>query len=105
MRRFAALYAELDETTKTGAKVDALAAYFADADPADFEAVIRMLADGAFPTEGAVTRVDRNGTVLVDGRKVFPIVLSKGPERGSTTPWGAGCSSSAPRSRWKRWRC
>jgi hypothetical protein len=40
-------------------------------------------------SEGAVTRVDRNGTVIVDGRKVFPIVLSKGPERGSTTPWGA----------------
>src|SRR5215204_6947066 len=36
----------------------------------------------------ATTRVDRSGTILVDGRKVFPIVLAKGPERGSTTPAG-----------------
>jgi len=27
----------------------------------------------------AVTRLDRHGTVLLDGRKVFPIVLAKGP--------------------------
>jgi hypothetical protein len=26
-----------------------------------------------------VTRIDRHGTVLLDGRKVFPIVLAKGP--------------------------
>jgi hypothetical protein len=38
---------------------------------------------------GAVaTTVDRHGTTLVNGRKVFPIVLAKGPERGSTTPTG-----------------
>jgi hypothetical protein len=36
----------------------------------------------------ATTRLDANGTVLLDGRQVFPIVLSKGPERGSTTPTG-----------------
>jgi hypothetical protein len=36
----------------------------------------------------ATTRVDRNGTILVDGRKTFPIVLAKGPERGATTPAG-----------------
>src|SRR5688572_729863 len=35
-----------------------------------------------------VTTVDRHGTTLVNGRKVFPIVLAKGPERGSTTPAG-----------------
>jgi hypothetical protein len=39
--------------------------------------------------DGAVTRLDRHGTVLLDGRKVFPIVLAKGPERGSTTPTGS----------------
>src|ERR671916_1542443 len=39
---------------------------------------------------GAVaTTVDRHGTTLVDGRKVFPIVLAKGPERGAVTPDGA----------------
>jgi hypothetical protein len=37
----------------------------------------------------AVTRSDAHGTTLVDGRKVFPIVLAKGPERGTTTPRGA----------------
>src|SRR5688500_16953844 len=35
-----------------------------------------------------VTTVDRHGTTLVNGRKVFPIVLAKGPERGTTTPAG-----------------
>ena len=28
---------------------------------------------------GAVTRLDRHGTVILDGRKTFPIVLAKGP--------------------------
>jgi hypothetical protein len=37
----------------------------------------------------AVTRSDSHGTTLLDGRKVFPIVLAKGPEPGSTTPSGA----------------
>ncbi len=35
MKRFADLYAALDETTKTGVKVEALARYFAAAPPAD----------------------------------------------------------------------
>jgi L,D-peptidoglycan transpeptidase YkuD (ErfK/YbiS/YcfS/YnhG family) len=30
----------------------------------------------------ATTRLDRNGTVVQDGRKVFPIVLAKGPPAG-----------------------
>ena len=36
-----------------------------------------LLADAA---GAATTRFDEHGTVLVDGRKVFPIVLAKGPE-------------------------
>ena len=36
----------------------------------------------------AITQTDQNGTVLIDGQKVFPIVLAKGPERGSTPPDG-----------------
>ncbi len=43
MRRFAALYAELDETTKTSAKVAALAAYFAGAEPADAAWAVHFL--------------------------------------------------------------
>jgi hypothetical protein len=49
-------------------------------------AAVWFLLPGA--AAAAVTTVDRHGTTLVDGRKVFPIVLAKGPERGSTTPAG-----------------
>jgi hypothetical protein len=35
-----------------------------------------VVAEGA---GGAVTRLDRHGTVVMDGRKTFPIVLAKGP--------------------------
>src|SRR5258708_23202931 len=35
MRRFSALYDAIDQTTSTNAKVEALAAYFRDAPPAD----------------------------------------------------------------------
>ena len=34
----------------------------------------------------ATTTIDPYGTVVLDGRKVFPIVLAKGPERGAKTP-------------------
>ena len=43
MRAFAELYAALDETTKTGAKVDALARYFASAPPADAAWAVHFL--------------------------------------------------------------
>ncbi|MGH3084436.1 MAG: hypothetical protein ACRDNP_10350, partial [Gaiellaceae bacterium] len=36
----------------------------------------------------AVTTFDQHGTTLIDGQKVFPIVLAKGPDRGSLTPDG-----------------
>src|SRR5215207_7989785 len=39
--------------------------------------VLGLLAEVA---GAATTRIDEHGTVLVDGRKVFPIVLAKGPE-------------------------
>jgi hypothetical protein len=45
-----------------------------------------VFADGA---AGAVTTFDEHGTVVVDGRKVFPIVLAKGPEHHGVTPTGA----------------
>ena len=43
MKSFAALYAELDETTKTGEKVDALAAYFASTPPEDAAWAVHFL--------------------------------------------------------------
>jgi hypothetical protein len=48
-------------------------------------AIFVMTAEAA---AGAVTRLDEHGTTLVNGRRVFPIVLAKGPERGSRTPAG-----------------
>jgi hypothetical protein len=42
----------------------------------------------AAPATAALTQTDAHGTVLIDGTKVFPIVLAKGPELGSTTPGG-----------------
>jgi hypothetical protein len=48
--------------------------------------VVLVLSEAA---GAAVTRIDPYGTTLLDGRKVFPIVLAKGPERGGTTPTGA----------------
>jgi hypothetical protein len=38
---------------------------------------------------GTTTTLDPYGTTLLDGRKVFPIVLAKGPERDGLTPSGA----------------
>jgi hypothetical protein len=52
-------------------------------------AVVLLACSASVPADGAVTRLDRHGTVLVDGRKVFPIVLAKGPPRGGRTPAGA----------------
>ena len=43
VKSFAALYAELDETTRTGEKVDALAAYFASTPPQDAAWAVHFL--------------------------------------------------------------
>ncbi|HET8653371.1 MAG TPA: hypothetical protein VFM13_12470, partial [Gaiellaceae bacterium] len=48
--------------------------------------LVAVLAD---PAGAATTRLDEHGTVLIDGHKVFPIVLAKGPEPGMKTPSGA----------------
>jgi hypothetical protein len=37
----------------------------------------------------AGTTSDPSGTLILNGRKVFPIVLAKGPDAGTTTPGGA----------------
>jgi hypothetical protein len=52
-------------------------------------AAVALLAVALAESGGAaVTRIDQHGTTLIDGRKVFPIVLAKGPERGGRTPDG-----------------
>ena len=43
MRRFAALYSELDARSGTGARVEALAAYFASAAPEDAAWALHVL--------------------------------------------------------------
>src|SRR5579862_865558 len=44
-----------------------------------------MLAGAA---DAATTSVGRHGTILLNGKPLFPLVLSPGPPLGSTTPWG-----------------
>ena len=46
MKRFAALFAALDETTRTNEKVDAMVRYFSAADPADAAWAVHFLAGG-----------------------------------------------------------
>ena len=46
MKRFARLFAQLDETTRTNEKIDAMARYFAEADPADAAWAVHFLAGG-----------------------------------------------------------
>ncbi len=58
MRRFAALYAALDASTATTAKVEALKRYFAIADPADAAWAVYFLAGGK-PRQGVSTGVLR----------------------------------------------
>ncbi|MBY0467757.1 MAG: ATP-dependent DNA ligase, partial [Burkholderiaceae bacterium] len=58
MRRFAALYAALDATTATTAKVDALKRYFAVAEPADAAWAVYFLSGGK-PRQGVPTGVLR----------------------------------------------
>ncbi len=52
-------------------------------------AMVALTAAAASQGAGAaVTTVDQHGPTLVDGRKVFPIVLAKGPEPTGKTPGG-----------------
>jgi DNA ligase-1 len=46
VKRFARLFAAIDETTRTNEKVDAMVAYFADAEPADAAWVVYFLSGG-----------------------------------------------------------
>jgi hypothetical protein len=42
-------------------------------------ALVVLLTAAAGSAAAATTRLDRHGTVLLEGRKIFPIVLAKGP--------------------------
>jgi DNA ligase-1 len=68
MRSFAALYSELDGRSGTGARVEALAAYFASADPADAAWAVHVL-------------LGKQGKRLITGRRLRQICLE-----GSSLP-------------------
>lgn len=59
-----------------------------------------VFADAA---SAAVTRLDRNGTILLDGKKVFPIVLAKGPPAdglGTVAEAGVTMVKAGPAAGW-----
>jgi hypothetical protein len=47
--------------------------------------VIGLVMASAGSAAAATTSLDRHGTVLLDGRRIFPIVLAKGPEADGLT--------------------
>jgi len=66
VRRFARLFTELDETTKTSEKVDAMVRYFADADPADAAWAVHFLSGGRPKRLIAVRRLSAWAMELAD---------------------------------------
>lgn len=54
-----------------------------------FVAFLLLVALPAGTAAAATTTIAPDGTILLDGKRVFPIVLAKGPELDSTTPAGA----------------
>jgi DNA ligase-1 len=66
MRRFAALYSDLDASRGTGARVEALTAYFRSADPADAAWALHVL-------------LGRQGRRLITGRRLRQICLEESP--------------------------
>jgi DNA ligase 1 len=66
MKRFARLFAELDATTSTRVKLDALTRYFADARPEDAAWAVYFLAGGK-PRQVVGTRVLRDFVIAASG--------------------------------------
>lgn len=66
MRRFAALYSQLDSSNGTGARVDAVAAYFDEADGADAAWALHVL-------------LGKQGKRLITGRRLRQICLEGSP--------------------------
>lgn len=66
MKRFALLFQQIDQTTKTNAKVDALAAYFSDADEADKLWAVALLSDRR-PRRTVSTRLLRDWAAELAG--------------------------------------
>jgi len=73
MKAFAALYAELDATTSSNAKLAALQAYFSEAAPEDAAWAVYFLSGGR-PRQLVPTRLLREITIALSG---LPEWLSK----------------------------
>src|SRR5215210_2333308 len=108
MRLFAELYERLDRTTSTNAKVAALAAYFAEAPPADAawalffltgQRLKRLLPSAALRTwaEHAsgvpVWLIDESHEAVGDGAETIALILDLAP--AAPTPPSADLSLSA----------
>lgn len=50
--------------------------------------VAALVVTGLAGAAHAATTTSSHGTILLDGKPLFPIVLSPGPPLGSKTPWG-----------------
>jgi hypothetical protein len=50
--------------------------------------VAALVAAGFAGSAHAATTTSNHGTILLDGKPLFPLVLSPGPPLGSKTPWG-----------------
>jgi hypothetical protein len=63
-----------------------------------FTALTALLAAAVFGGGVAAgTGSDPSGTMILNGQEVFPIVLAKGPDAGSTTPTGADAFAEVAR--------
>ncbi len=69
MKAFADLYAELDSTTKTNEKIDALKRYFMAADPADIAWAVHFL-------------IGRRPKRLIETRKLLEWAYRRGRHPG-----------------------
>ena len=58
-------------------------------------AVASFVASGLAGAAHAATTTSSHGTILLDGKPLFPIVLSPGPPLGSKTPWGTDALAEA----------
>ncbi|TCO71233.1 ATP-dependent DNA ligase [Rhodovulum euryhalinum] len=104
MKRFAALFTALDRTTKTTAKVDALAAYFADAPEADRLWTVALLS-GRRPRRAVTTMrlrewaAERAGLPLWLFEECYPVVGDLAETIALVLPPATG-TSAASLSNW-----
>jgi hypothetical protein len=83
VKAFAQLYVELDATTSTGGKLDALARYYASASPADAAWATYFLAGGK-PRQSVPSAVLRDAAVEASG--LAPWLFEECYQASATSP-------------------